>query len=109
MQKSLEKEMSSCSVKATVCINKDKLHGELQDLRAQREKVIEERKQFDVELKGLNMQVQKKVSFMSKTVDTPRSDGFIQYIRCLVKNICMCSLSQVIISYLSCGTKGVYI
>lgn len=42
-------------------IDREKLHGELQELRAQREKVIEERKQCDVELKGLNVQVQKKV------------------------------------------------
>jgi len=52
---------SSSGAKAVVSIDRDKLHSELQDLRAQREKVIEERKQFDVELKGLNIQVQKKV------------------------------------------------
>ena len=43
-------------------VPRDKLLGEQCELRAQREKVIRERKQFDVELKSLNMQVQKKVS-----------------------------------------------
>ena len=54
--------MASSSAKPVVAIDRDKLLSELQDLREQREKVIEERKQFDLELKGLNMQVQKKVS-----------------------------------------------
>ena len=54
--------MASSTAKPVVAIDREKLLSELQDLRAQREKVIEERKQFDLELKGLNMQVQKKVS-----------------------------------------------
>lgn len=44
-----------------VTINQDTLQRELQDLRALKEKVIDERKQHDGELKGLNMQVQRKV------------------------------------------------
>lgn len=46
-----------------VTINQDTLQRELQDLRALKEKVIDERKQHDGELKGLNMQVQRKVRF----------------------------------------------
>lgn len=47
--------------KSAAPVDKEKLHEELQDLRTQREKVIEERKQCDLELKGLNDQVRKKV------------------------------------------------
>ena len=46
-----------------VTINQDTLQRELQDLRALKEKVIDERKQHDGELKGLNIQVQRKVRF----------------------------------------------
>lgn len=46
--------------KSAAPVDKEKLHEELQDLRTQREKVIEERKQCDLELKGLNDQVRKK-------------------------------------------------
>ena len=53
---------SSASAKPVVFVDRDKLLSDQQDLRAQREKVIEERKKFDLELKGLNMQVQKKVT-----------------------------------------------
>ncbi|XP_066023112.1 uncharacterized protein [Pocillopora verrucosa] len=45
--------------KSAAPVDKEKLHEELQDLRTQREKVIEERKQCDLELKGLNDQVRK--------------------------------------------------
>lgn len=55
--------MSCSAAKVAVSIDREKLNSELQGLRAQREKVIEERKQHDLELKGLNMQVQKKVNF----------------------------------------------
>lgn len=61
--KSLEKQVVASGCKSNTSaapIDREKLHGELQELRAQREKVIEERKQCDVELKGLNVQVQKK-------------------------------------------------
>lgn len=54
--------MSGGKIKAASVVDKEKLQVELQDLRRMREKVIEERKQFDLELKGLNVQVQKKVS-----------------------------------------------
>lgn len=58
--KSLEKQMSSSNTRDVVPIDREQLISELTNLRAQRERVIEERKQFDLELKGLNMQVQKK-------------------------------------------------
>lgn len=61
-QKSLEKQMCSSNTRDVVPIDREQLISELTNLRAQRERVIEERKQFDLELKGLNMQVQKKVS-----------------------------------------------
>lgn len=60
--KSLEKKVSVSEgkIKAATVVDKEKLRIELQELRIMREKVIEERKQFDLELKGLNVQVQKK-------------------------------------------------
>lgn len=58
--------------KTAVPVDKEKLLNELQDLRTQREKVIEERKQCDVELKGLNVQVQKKVSYIFILVRKPQ-------------------------------------
>ena len=54
--------MSGGKIKAATVVDKEKLGSELQELRIMREKVIDERKQFDLELKGLNVQVQKKVS-----------------------------------------------
>ena len=39
--------------KSAALVDKEKLHEELQDLRTQREKVIEEKKNCDFELKGL--------------------------------------------------------
>ena len=39
--------------KSAALVDKEKSHEELQDLRAQREKVIEEKKHCDLELKGL--------------------------------------------------------
>lgn len=53
--------MSGGKIKAASAIDKEKLQSELRELRTVREKVIEERKQFDLELKGVNVQVQKKV------------------------------------------------
>lgn len=61
LQKSLEKEISAGKTKTAAIVDKGKLQSELQELRTLREKVIEERKQFDLELKGLNVQVLKKV------------------------------------------------
>ena len=63
-------------------VDKEKLHEELQDLRTQREKVIEERKQCDLELKGLNDQVQKKVCCIlhSKSANTTTTVCFLNYI-----------------------------
>ena len=61
-KKFLEKQTMSSSAGNFKAVPRDKLLGEQCELRAQREKVIRERKQFDVELKSLNMQVQKKVS-----------------------------------------------
>lgn len=58
--KFLEKQTMSSSAGNFKAVPRDKLLGEQCELRAQREKVIRERKQFDVELKSLNMQVQKK-------------------------------------------------
>lgn len=75
MQKSLEKQVSASGGKfhkTAVPVDKEKLLNELQDLRTQREKVIEERKQCDVELKGLNVQVQKKVSYIFILVRKPQ-------------------------------------
>lgn len=54
--------MSGRKIRAVSVVDKEKLRSELQELRIMREKVIDERKQFDLELKGLNVQVQKKVS-----------------------------------------------
>ena len=54
--------MSGGKIRAVSVLDKEKLRSELQELRIMREKVIDERKQFDLELKGLNVQVQKKVS-----------------------------------------------
>ncbi|XP_066023516.1 uncharacterized protein [Pocillopora verrucosa] len=54
--KSLEKQMllSGGRInKSAALVDKEKLHEELQDLRTQREKVIEEKKHCDLELKGL--------------------------------------------------------
>ena len=39
--------------KSAALVDKEKLHEELQDLRTQREKVIEEKKHCHLELKGL--------------------------------------------------------
>ena len=39
--------------KSAAPVGKEKLHEELQDLPTQREKVIEERKQCDLQLKGV--------------------------------------------------------
>ena len=47
--------------KSAAPVDKEKLHEELQDLPTQREKVIEERKQCDLEHKGSNDHVRKKV------------------------------------------------
>ncbi|KAL9961095.1 hypothetical protein ACROYT_G029977 [Oculina patagonica] len=60
--KSLKKQVAGFGgkTKTAVVVDKEKLQKELQELRTQREKVIEERKQFDLELKGLNVQVLKK-------------------------------------------------
>ena len=54
--------MSGGKIRAVSVVDKEKLRSELQELRIMRDKVIDERKQFDLELKGLNVQVQKKVS-----------------------------------------------
>jgi len=53
--------VSGEKIKAASVVDKEKLQSELQELRTVREKVIDERKQFDLELKGVNVQVQKKV------------------------------------------------
>jgi len=53
--------VSGGKIKPASVVDKEKLQSELQELRTVREKVIEERKQFDLELKGVNVQVQKKV------------------------------------------------
>ena len=53
--------MSGGKIKEGSIVDKEKLQSELQELRTMREKAIEDRKQFDLELKGLNVQVQKKV------------------------------------------------
>lgn len=64
-------------IKAAMSIDKEKLKSELQELRTRREKVIEERKQFDHELKGLNMQVQKKVGCFLAGKPQQQSEMFI--------------------------------
>lgn len=63
-KKSLEKQIlshSGANSKANVYVDREKLLRERQELRAQREKTIEERKKIDLDLKGLNDQVQRKV------------------------------------------------
>ena len=67
--------------KSAAPVDKEKLHEELQDLPTQREKVIEERKQCHLELKGLNDQVRKKVCCIlhSKSANTTTTACFLNY------------------------------
>ena len=63
-KKSHEKQIlshSGANSKANVHVDREKLLRERHELRAQREKIIDERKKIDLDLKGLNDQVQRKV------------------------------------------------
>lgn len=80
--------MSGGKIKAASVVDKEKLQVELQELRRMREKVIEERKQFDLELKGLNVQVQKKVSGEVKIFSgtcSIRKNSLISYLGPLIE------------------------
>ena len=67
--------------KSAAPVGKEKLHEELQDLPTQRKKVIEERKQCDLQLKGLNDHVRKKVCCImhSKSANTTTTVCFLNY------------------------------
>ena len=63
-KKSLDKQLlshSGANSKANAYVDREKLLRERHELRVQREKTIEERKKIDLDLKGLNDQVQRKV------------------------------------------------
>ncbi|KAK2548236.1 Uncharacterized protein P5673_031641 [Acropora cervicornis] len=62
-KKSLDKQLlshSGANSKANAYVDREKLLRERHELRVQREKTIEERKKIDLDLKGLNDQVQRK-------------------------------------------------